>query len=135
MIYLLDTTAFSALMRHEARVRERVHGLDVADQAMICTITRGEVLYGLDRLSPGKRRSALEGEAWRCFAQLPCLSVDEVAGDQYAHIKTATIRQGTPLADNDLWIAAMAIHLNATLVTMDSDFQRVANLKIEDWSH
>jgi predicted nucleic acid-binding protein len=74
--YLLDTTAFSSLMRRDAKIRTRITALAPTDRIVICTITRGEVLYGLVRLPPGRRRSALEAEAMHLFAQLVCLFGD-----------------------------------------------------------
>ena len=96
MTYLWDTTTFSALMRRDAKVRARVAALAAADRIVICTITRGEILYGLTRLPEGKRRSALEAEAMPLFGQLVCLAVPEAAADQYAAIKWETERQGPP---------------------------------------
>ena len=134
MIYLLDTTVFSALMRRDAKVRARIAALAPTDRVVICTITRGEVLYGLARLPHGKRRSDLEAEALRFFAQCVCVSVPPEAADQYASIKWETARRGTPLDENDLWIAATTRALEAVLVTADSDFRRVTGLQIEDWT-
>ena len=74
-------------MRRDAQVRARVAALTAADRVVICTITRGEILYGLARLPEGKRRSALEAEAMSLFGQLVCLAVPEAAADQYASIK------------------------------------------------
>jgi predicted nucleic acid-binding protein len=48
--YLLDTTAFSSLMRRHAKVRDQVAALAPTDRVVIYTITRGEVLYGPARL-------------------------------------------------------------------------------------
>jgi predicted nucleic acid-binding protein len=132
--YLWDTTTCSALMRRDAKVRARLAALTAADRVVICTITRGEVLYGLARLPEGKRRSALEAEAMALFGQLVCLAIPEAAADQYASIKWETERQGTPLDENDLWIAATARALEAVIVTTDSDFQRVSGLQTEDWT-
>lgn len=133
MIYLLDTTAFSALMRRNAKIRARMSALIPTDLLAVCTITRGEVLYGLERLPHGKRRRDLEAEAIYLFGLLACLSVDEAAGDRYANIKRETERKGASLDENDLWIAATALSLGAVMVTMDSDFQRVSGLRVEDW--
>ena len=57
--------------------------------------------------------------------------------DYYARLKRAAEQQGTPLSDNDLWIAATALALDAVLVTSDSDFQRIAGLglQLEDWAN
>ena len=134
MTYLLDTTLFSTLMRRDAKVRARVAALAPTDRVVICTITRGEVLYGLARLPEGKRRSALEAEAMYLFGEVVCLAVPEAAADQYASIKWEAERKGTPLDENDLWIAATARALEAVVVTTDSDFQRVSGLQIEAWT-
>lgn len=134
MTYLLDTTTFSALMRRDAKVRRRFGVLAPEDRMVICTITRGEVLYGLERLPQGRRRRNLEAEAHHWFAQVICISVPETAADRYATIKWETEHKGTPLDENDLWIAATALAVEAILVTTDSDFERVSQLRTEDWT-
>lgn len=134
MTYLLDTTIFSGLMRRDLRVQARAASLAPADRAIICTITRGEILHGLIRLAQGRRQGDLEAEAVSVFAQFACLPVPEAAGDRYARIKFEAQSRGTPLDENDLWIAATALSLDATLVTTDSDFQRVTGLKIATWT-
>lgn len=121
-------------MRRDVGTRARIAALSPSDRAVICTITRGEVLYGLARLPEGKRRSDLEAEAMRLFAQMPCLSVPEAAGDRYAHIKREAERKGTPFDENDLWIAATALSMQSVLVTKDSDFRRISGLQVEDWT-
>ncbi len=43
-------------------------------------------------------------------------------------------KQGRPIGPNDLFIAAHALALDATLVTANlREFSRVPGLKIEDW--
>ena len=39
-------------------------------------------------------------------------------------------RRGLPLDENDLWIAATALVLDATLVSRDADFQAIAGLSL-----
>lgn len=134
MAYLIETTTFSLLMRRNPQARARVAALQPADRAVICPVTRGEILYGLARLPQGKRRQDLEAEAAHWFVQLPCLPVPETAGDDYARIKREAEIKGTPLDENDLWLAAMAAASGAVLVTSDRDFQKVTGLSIEDWT-
>jgi len=62
------------------------------------------------------------------------LPVPEAAGDHYARIKREAEVKGTPLDENDLWLAAMATASAAVLVTSDTDFQKVTGLGAEDWS-
>ena len=95
---------------------------------------RGEVLYGLELTAQGKRRRDLETKVRELFAMIPCEPVPEAAGNQYARIKRETERKGTRLDENDLWIAATALSMNAVLVTPDSDFQRVTGLRAENWA-
>jgi tRNA(fMet)-specific endonuclease VapC len=75
----------------------------------------------------------LETEAVNVFRYVECVVVTEAAADQYAFIKAESQTRGTPLDENDLWIAATALSLNATLVSSDADFKRIAALKVESW--
>ena len=43
-------------------------------------------------------------------------------------MKAAEQRRGLPLDDSDLWIAATALVMGATLVSTDSDFKTVEGL-------
>jgi len=134
LTYLIETTTFSLLMRRNPQLRAHLTALQPADRAVICPITRGEVLYGLERLPQGRRRSGLEAEAAHWFVQFPCLPVPETAGDHYARIKREAEVNGTPLDENDLWLAAMATASAAVLVTSDTHFQKVTGLGTQDWS-
>jgi len=51
---------------------------------VVCTIGRGEILFGLGRLAQGRRRTELEAKARNLFATLPCEPIPEAAGDYYA---------------------------------------------------
>ena len=130
MIYLLDTNAISAVMRADSRMATWLSSIGVDDRVVICTITRGEILFGLERLAPGRRRTELEGKAGKLFAILPCEPIPAAAGDRYANVKVSQQRRGLPLDENDLWIAATALVLDATLVSRDSDFQSIAGLSL-----
>lgn len=52
------------------------------------------------------------------------------AGDLYATVKSGQQRCGLPLDENDLWIAATALALGATLISNDSDFQSIETLAV-----
>lgn len=133
-VYLLDTTAFSALMQEHERMLARVAALRSADRLEICTIVRGEIRYGLERMPRGRRERELGAKAAKLFARVPCGSVPEAAADIYARIKRDAEQQGGRLDENDLWIAATAMARGAIVVTSDSDFRRISGLDIEDWT-
>ena len=137
MNYLLETSTCSLLMAHNPRVVAHFDSLsNEEDYVFICTIVRGEILFGIEQMPIGRRRQTVENQAINLFARMPCFAVPESAGDAYAKIKRAAQRQGTPLGENDLWIAATALALDAVLVTSDSDFQRIVGLglQLEDWA-
>lgn len=134
MIYVLDTSAFSALMRRESRSQMRMNALLPNDQLAICTITRGEILYGLERLDEGRRRQELQTEANKLFDFLICIPISESIGDRYAKIKRETEQKGMSLDENDLWIAATVLNMESILVTQDSDFNRVDGLQVQNWT-
>ena len=104
------------------------------DRIFSCSIVRGENLYGIERLPEGKRREELEVKAAKIFKILPCEPIPEEAGDHYAKIKITRQRKGLILDENDLWIAATALALDATLISRDSDFHYIDGLKVENWT-
>jgi len=71
MIFLLDTNAFSDLMRKHSKLDARMSSLSPADRVVICTVVRGEICYGIEQLPPSKRRQDLEGQAGPLFAVIP----------------------------------------------------------------
>ena len=111
------------MVKENPRVKTHLSSLSAADRLVLCTIVRGEVLYGLELMAQGKKRRDLEPKVRELFAMIPCEAVPEAAGNQYARIKRRTEREGGRLDENDLWIAATALSMNAILVTTDSDFQ------------
>jgi predicted nucleic acid-binding protein len=134
MIYLLDTNAFADLMRELPSAIGHVDGLADDDQIVICSIVRGEILYGIERLSAGKRKDDLRTKASILFAAIACEVVPSGAADFYAAVKLSRAAKGLTMDENDLWIAATAMCLGANLVSRDNDVKNVDGLVVVDWS-
>lgn len=49
-------------------------------------------------------------------------------------LKWQSARRGIAMSENDLWIAATALGVDATLVAADRDFGRLPGLRVEDWT-
>jgi predicted nucleic acid-binding protein len=130
----LDTNAFSDLMREHPKVDAHLASASPAERVMLCSVVRGEIRYGIERLPQGRRRQEMEAKATKLFAILPCQPVPEAAGDHYATVKLTRERRGLALDENDLWIAATALALGAVLISRDSDFQQIDGLTVEDWT-
>ena len=135
--YLLETSTLSLLMKDIPEVKGRLNSLTESDYPFTCPIVKGEILFGIARLSAGKRQRDLEQKANEFFAAIPCDPIPENAGNVYAQIKVAAQKQGTSLDECDLWIAATALTLDAILVTSDSDYQRITGLglRLENWKN
>lgn len=134
MLFLLDTNAFSDLVQGHPRLKDRVAALSAQDRLIICSIVWGEIAYGIERMPEGKRRTDLAAKADRILASLDCEPVPPQAGNYYAAAKLARQRGGLAMDENDLWIASTAMALDATLVSRDADFHRIAGLNLEDWT-
>ena len=134
MLFLFDTNAFSDLMREHPQLDARLATLAPTDQIVICSIVRGEILYGIEHLPQGKRRQELSAKAEKLFSVILCQPVPETAGDYYATIKIARQQKGLTLDENDLWIAATTRSLGAVLISRDSDFQQINGLTVENWT-
>lgn len=93
-------------MRADSRMAFWLSSIAAEDRVVICTISRGEILFGLERLAPGRRRTELKEKALKLFATLPCEPIPAAVGDRYAVVKATQQRRGLPLDENDLWIAA-----------------------------
>ena len=121
-------------MREHPKMDAHLASASPAERVLICSIVRGEIRYGIERLPQGRRRQELEAKATKLFAILPCQPVPEAAGDHYATVKLTRERRGLALDENDLWIAATALALGAVLISRDSDFQQIDGLTVEDWT-
>jgi tRNA(fMet)-specific endonuclease VapC len=51
----------------------------------------------------------------------------------YGLVRHALKCKGRPLPENDLWIAAVALEHDLTLVSRDAHFREVDALKLESW--
>jgi hypothetical protein len=132
MIYLLDSNAVRDLMNQHPRLTDRVARVVPPDTAAVCSVVLGEVRFGIERLPAGRRRDVLAEKARAVFQQLGAEHVPYAAGADYARLKRVRERAGMPMDENDLWLAATAIALGATVVTRDSDFRGTPGLLIED---
>ena len=126
--YLLDTDVFSFLIdgRHpEVRTRALK-----ARQLFISSITAAEIEFGVRKRNSKRLRSLID-----MFREMyPVVDWSaEMVGD-YAEIRLALEKSGTPIGDLDMLIAAVARHDDYVLVTNNtSHFGRIPGLKIENW--
>jgi tRNA(fMet)-specific endonuclease VapC len=58
---------------------------------------------------------------------------DDATAEIYANLAAELERKGTPIPENDIWIAAVSLELDMPLATRDAHFERVAGLAVLRW--
>ncbi|NJL64517.1 MAG: type II toxin-antitoxin system VapC family toxin [Methylacidiphilales bacterium] len=146
-MYLLDTNHCSRIIFGEANVILRLQehiGLGVATSVIV----QGELLYMVQKSS---QRSANLAFVRNFLQTIDLYPINGGVADVYGNLKGEIIEHFGPkdkakrrkftiqdlgFSDNDLWIASTALHYNLTVVSDDSDFQRiqqVQTLNLESW--
>lgn len=94
-------------------------------------ITFGELRYGAEKST--QRVQALDTLS-RLSALIPVMTPGAEVGERYGAIRAQLERAGTPIGNNDLWIAAHALALGVTLISNNTrEFERVPKLKLDNW--
>ena len=130
--YMLDTDTCSYIMkRSNDAILKRLRRTPVSD-VCISVITKSELLYGVE-VSP--RREQDQAAVNDFLRYVDVLDFPDKAAPHYAKIRADLKTRGTMIGANDLFIAAHARSQGLTLVTNNtSEFRRVPNLAIENWT-
>jgi tRNA(fMet)-specific endonuclease VapC len=143
MTYILDTNILLQILRGDTRVMPQLaeFNLNHTDTyAFISIVTMGELLSIAQQNNWGSSKLRQLETLVKAFKTIP---IDKrVLLDIYADIDTfskgkhatKSLPLGTTarkMGKNDLWIAATANLLNATLITTDNDFEHLDNLFIK----
>lgn len=123
---LIDTNAFSHYSRGNLRV-EKV--IVQAEKALVSVVSLGELYLGFKEGNRESENLGLLGNFINEF-DVVIVGVSTETAVYYADIKYSLRREGTPIPENDIWIAAQAMETNSTLVTLDKHFLKVSSLKV-----
>jgi tRNA(fMet)-specific endonuclease VapC len=129
--YLLDTNIASYVIKgNSPAVRRRIVQVPMA-QLAISAVTEGELRYGTARRPDAARLRTIVDEF---LLRMTILPWDSEAAQHYGQIRAALEREGQPMGNLDMMIAAHALALGAVLVTNDQALARIKQLKVEDWT-
>lgn len=127
---MLDTNIVSELARNpHGIVASRIAEVG-PDAIYVSIITAAELRYGCAK--KGSPRLLAQIEA--ILGSVQVLALDVPADTEYGGIRAELESAGKPIGPNDLFIAAHAYALEATLVTANvGEFSRIRALTVENW--
>ena len=125
--YLLDTNIVIALFAEDASVQKHITN---AREIFIPATVIGELFFGAFKSTrPNENSTRIEN-----FASVSAVLVCGVdTGREYGRIKNLLLKKGHPIPENDIWIAALSVEHNLTLVTRDEHFNNIDELKRSVW--
>jgi tRNA(fMet)-specific endonuclease VapC len=131
MRYLLDTNICIYLIKKKPpEVLQKFNTCQIGDIG-ISVISVAELEYGVKTSQrPQQNQQALA----QFLLPLSILDFDSSAAIYYGEIRAYLEKQGRPIGALDLFIAAVALSRNLTLITNNtSEFQRIPDLLLENW--
>jgi tRNA(fMet)-specific endonuclease VapC len=120
----LDTNRLTDLFKGDKRLSEWLEG---CDEVWIPLIVLAEIKAGFYGGGQQRSNQVLLGRLLS-KATVRILLPGRETAEQYARLFVQLKRAGTPVPDNDLWIAALALEHDLTLVTRDQHFQYIPQL-------
>jgi predicted nucleic acid-binding protein len=124
---ILDTNAVSALLQGDNILVELLS--DVAHHHLP-TVVVGEYRYGLKR---SRHRELLTSMFEGLIGESTILPIDLATASHYATLRNELRDQGTPIPENDLWIAALSRQHALMIVSRDRHFDHVAGVLRKGW--
>ena len=124
---LLDTNIIIALFSGDTTIQ---NNLARADEVFVPSIAIGELCFGAHKSARAKENLNRIDEFVAANVALEC---NTETARRYGEIKNTLRVKGHPIPENDIWIAAIAIEHDLTLVTRDTHFDKIENLKSATW--
>ncbi len=124
---LLDSSVVIPHLRGQLDLAAQV----VPNEPLFLPLTAlGELYKGVFKSSqPQKNRLLLE----TFLRTVAVLHPDTATAVHYAQISADLEMKGTPIPENDVWIAATALECAMPLATRDAHFSQVAGLQLLRW--
>ena len=120
----LDTNRLTDLFQGDAELADR---LGECDEVFIPLIVLAEIKAGF---YGGSQQHRNENLLQRLLAKrtVGILVPARETAEHYARLFVQLKRAGTPVPDNDLWIAALVLEHDLLLITRDRHFERIPQL-------
>ncbi len=120
----VDTNRLTDLFSGDSALAE---ALDYCDEVWLPLIVVGEIQAGFH----GGGHVHRNNRTLASFLQRPTAGIlcpDQETAGHYAQLFVQLKRAGKPIPDNELWIAALCVQHNLTLISRDRHFDRIPQL-------
>jgi len=146
-MYLLDTNHCSRITNGDIQVIQQLQA-HMGAKVATSVIVRGELMYMAEK---SQRRIDNLNKIQEFLEIIDLYPIDEKTADLYGQLKASIFAQFAPkekakqrgvkisdlgFSDNDIWIAATALQYDLTIVSADSDFDRMQLVRafpLENW--
>ena len=124
--YLLDTSAYSAFNRKDTRLRQwfQPELSIIVPMIVIAELRAGFALGTQPEVNEMLLQRFLD------TSNVSTITLTHTTAKLYATIFAALRRAGTPIGSNDMWIAALALEHDLSLLTLDADFLHIPDLLV-----
>lgn len=124
---LLDS---SVVIRHFRDAHALGGKLAAYEELYLPSAALAELYYGAYRSDrPEQHLQQID----RFLAAADVLAADDETARHYGRIAAQLARAGTPIPQNDIWMAALSIQCSLPLATVDHHFQHVTGLQVLFW--
>lgn len=124
---LLDTNAVIAIFAND---RAALDLLRANDECLLPSTVLGELYFGAAHSAKSiENRKRID----RFSSSIAVLPSDAVTAAHYGRIKNELKVAGSPIPENDIWIASIAVQYNLTLMSNDRHFDNIRGLTRAAW--
>lgn len=123
---LLDSNIIIDFFRNKKGIADEIFKIE---SIYVPVIVVGELYYGA--YLSGRLEDQL-GVIENFFRKVSILQIDAETAKIYSRLKFQLKQKGTPIPENDIWIASLSQQHNIELFTNDNHFDKIDGLKLKN---
>lgn len=127
--YLIDTNIVVDFFKGDSNIIKQLSVREI----FVPSIVVGELYFGAYASSFVDSQTKRLSEIAYFVEKYTVLKISRDTSDHYGRIKAQLKAMGTPIPENDIWIAALAKEHNLQVVTKDKHFTHIPDLETLEW--
>lgn len=128
MVAAFDTNIIADVFRNKGESPQKILAFSEIYLPLVVT---GELLFGA-QISANPSKTLLQVQDF--ISSNKVLFPQSDVAENYALLRKYLKEKGTPIPENDIWIAATAHSFGLKLITKDKHFSQIDFLEVEFWS-